>query len=671
MVRFGAACLVLIALVLGGLSVAGAFAPTGVLPPLAWEGDRRATQDASGAAQNENHVAANPLDPDNAIVVTKDFRSGARSRNYIDTTTDGGITWVEQLVPRPNPDLPEDIDPAVFFRSDGRAYIIWTSSSDFTHGGLFTSWSDDGGLTWRPSVVVTPPEGYFDDKAWLAFDETGGPYHGNIYAFWTRFGNAEILASRSTDDGLTWSPPIQVSTGIYAINNDGAQPVVLPDGSLIVLFIHNFSPGQPGTIMSVRSTDGGVTFSENSPLFGIQQSPFLLPGEIWRIFTYHAVAYDAARDALVVIWPDYRDGSSEGINILASRSTDRGATWSPPYRLNDDPPGIVRDQFFPTIASAPDGRLTALWLDRRDDPSNRLYHAYTRISTDGGLSWQAGQRISAVPSNPNVNMPPDAGIGDYIGISSAPGVTWAAWVDVRNGNQDIYAARDRFTPQPMVTPTQSQTPPPTPTLPPTPTCGISFSDVHPHEFFYEPVRYLYCTGAVSGYADGTFRPYNNTTRSQVVKIVVLAHNWTILDPPTATFADVERGSTFYTFVETAVQRGVITGYQCGNPEPCDPQSRPYFRPFADVTRGQLTKIVILAQEWEPVNPSVPTFADVAPGSTFYTFIETAVAHQILSGYQCGNPEPCDPQARPVFRPGNPATRGQIAKIVYNAVTQDR
>ena len=671
--RFVTACIILMALALGGSHVAGAFPPTGALPPLVWEGDRRVTQDTSGSGQNETHIGANPLNPDNAIVVTKDFRTGLRSRNYIDTTTDGGITWTEQLVPRPNPDLPEDIDPAVFFRSDGRAYVIWTSSSDFSHGGLFTSWSDDGGITWRPAVVVTPPEGYFDDKAWLAFDETGGPYNGTIYAFWTRFGNAEILSARSTDDGLTWSAPIQVSTGVSAINNDGAQPIVLPDGSLIVLFIHDYSPGIHGTFTIARSTDGGATFSPNIPLFGVEQTPLLLPGEIWRIFTYHSLVYDPARDALVMIWPDYRDGSSEGINILISRSADRGTSWTQPGRLNDDPPGIVRDQFFPSLALAPDGRLTAVWLDRRDDPANRLYHAYTRTSTDGGITWRAGERISSVPSNPNLNMPPDAGIGDYIGISSGPGVTWAAWTDVRNGNQDIYAARDLFTPQPTVTPTLTAVVPtstptqPTPSPTVTPICTISFSDVHPEEFFYEPVRYLFCIGAVSGYADGTFRPYSNTTRSQVVKIVVLAEGWNIIDPVTATFADVERGSTFYTFVETAVQRGIITGYLCGNPEPCDPQSRPVFRPFANVTRGQLTKIVVLAEGWEPINPPTPTFADVPPGSTFYTFIETAVDHQILSGYTCGNPEPCDPQSRPVFRPGNSATRGQIAKIIYNSV----
>ncbi|MGI8589202.1 MAG: M14 family zinc carboxypeptidase, partial [Chloroflexia bacterium] len=37
-------------------------------------------------------------------------------------------------------------------------------------------------------------------------------------------------------------------------------------------------------------------------------------------------------------------------------------------------------------------------------------------------------------------------------------------------------------------------------------CAINFSDVHPSDYFYTPVQYLYCHGVISGYSDGTFRP---------------------------------------------------------------------------------------------------------------------------------------------------------------------
>jgi N-acetylmuramoyl-L-alanine amidase len=148
---------------------------------------------------------------------------------------------------------------------------------------------------------------------------------------------------------------------------------------------------------------------------------------------------------------------------------------------------------------------------------------------------------------------------------------------------------------------------------------------------------------------------------------VLAQGWPLLNPDSPTFADIPYGSTFYGHIETAVAHRIINGYPCGNPEPCDPQSRPYFRPNADVSRGQIAKIVVLAKGWQPQNPPNPTFADVMPGSAFYSFIETAAARGIVGGYPCGYPQPCDPQQRPYFRPANPATRGQIAKIVHNAI----
>ena len=187
------------------------------------------------------------------------------------------------------------------------------------------------------------------------------------------------------------------------------------------------------------------------------------------------------------------------------------------------------------------------------------------------------------------------------------------------------------------------------TATPTMVSGQVFSDVFPTDYFYTPVNWLVSQGIVGGYQDGTFRPYNNATRGQVTKMVVLGEGWPLVNPAQGTFSDVAPGSTFYRYIETAVQHGVITGYQDGT-----------FRPNADVTRGQLTKIVVSARGWSLANPPTPTFSDVAPSSTFYRYIETAVQHGILSGYNDGT-----------FRPGNNAIRGQIAKILYNALTGGR
>ena len=69
-----------------------------------------------------------------------------------------------------------------------------------------------------------------------------------------------------------------------------------------------------------------------------------------------------------------------------------------------------------------------------------------------------------------------------------------------------------------------------------------------------------------------------------------------------------------------------------------------------------------------------TFADVMLGSPFWLWVERLMMNRpgAMSGYQCGTnlSEPCDPQNRPYFRPGNPLTRGQTSKIVSSAFFPD-
>jgi uncharacterized protein YkwD len=177
-----------------------------------------------------------------------------------------------------------------------------------------------------------------------------------------------------------------------------------------------------------------------------------------------------------------------------------------------------------------------------------------------------------------------------------------------------------------------------------PPCPVPFSDVRSSDYFYEPVGSLYCSGAIQGYADNTFRPYNPTTRAQLSKIIVLAEGFPLDTTGGPHFSDVPSGSAFYAYVETAFRHGLVTGYSDGR-----------FRPNDLVTRGQLTKVVVVANGWPLVSPPVPTFRDVQPGSPYYTYVETAVTHAIVSGYGDGT-----------FRLGGSATRGQICKIEYAA-----
>ncbi len=219
----------------------------------------------------------------------------------------------------------------------------------------------------------------------------------------------------------------------------------------------------------------------------------------------------------------------------------------------------------------------------------------------------------------------------------------------------------------VVPPTSTSVIPPTLTSTAT-ACPIQFSDVDVNNTFYANIRCLACQGIVSGYADGTFRPNNQVTRGQLAKMVSNAAGFSE-QVSGQTFQDVPPSHTFYEWIERLVTRGYMTGYACGGVgEPCV-NNRPYFRPFANATRGQTAKIVSNAAMFtEP--PVGQTFEDVPPTHTFYEFIQRLASRNVMQGYPCGGVgEPCI-TGKPYFRPSNDVTRGQSSKIVANTFFPD-
>jgi uncharacterized delta-60 repeat protein len=312
------------------------------------------------------------------------------------------------------------------------------------------------------------------------------------------------------------------------------------------------------------------------------------------------------------------------------------------------------------LALQPDGRIVTAGVATMAEQG---VFAVARYLSDGALDTSFGAGGKALGAS--------AGEANAVVLQPDSRILVAGEGHV-GGGANVALARYMSNNDPAPTPLMTATATASVTAIPTPGACGQFSDVRPTDYFYTPVQYLVGRGVISGYGDCTFRPYNNTTRGQMVKIVTLGFSRPIVTPTAGgyTFADVPANSPFYGYIETAAAGGVVSGYACGGPgEPCDGARRPYFRPNANVTRGQLSKITTGAAGWALRNPARGSFSDVAPGSAFYTFVETAYCHGIISGYNCGAPgEPCDPQARPYFRQANNATRGQIAKIVYGATT---
>ena len=158
----------------------------------------------------------------------------------------------------------------------------------------------------------------------------------------------------------------------------------------------------------------------------------------------------------------------------------------------------------------------------------------------------------------------------------------------------------------------------------TPCAVPTFTDVQVSDYFYAAVNYLYCHGAITGYSDRTFRPFANTTRGQLTKIIVISREWPIDLTGAPHFTDVNSSNVFDPFIETAYNRHIVSGYTDGT-----------YRPFTNITRGQLSKIVVQAMGWETDTTAGPHFTDVPTDNPFYAFIETAYNHRIISGYSDG------------------------------------
>jgi hypothetical protein len=110
------------------------------------------------------------------------------------------------------------------------------------------------------------------------------------------------------------------------------------------------------------------------------------------------------------------------------------------------------------------------------------------------------------------------------------------------------------------------------------------------------------------------------------------------------FVDVPPASWAYSFITQLACQGVVSGYGDGT-----------FRPQYATTRGQLVKMLVLAEGWTVQIPSTPTFSDVGVSHTFYRYIETAYAKDVVGGYADGT-----------FRPDDLVTRAQVAKMVVGA-----
>jgi len=148
------------------------------------------------------------------------FFSGGSTDIGFARSGDGGATWGTPgflgLTSSADAASPYErvSDPSVAFDA---AHGTWLISAipllpNLVVPTVLVSRSVDDGQTWSPPATIPPPAAKTVnlDKNWTVCDNTASsPFYGHCYTELDNFGAGDLeLMSTSTDDGLTWSPPI-------------------------------------------------------------------------------------------------------------------------------------------------------------------------------------------------------------------------------------------------------------------------------------------------------------------------------------------------------------------------------------------------------------------------------------------------------------------------------
>ncbi|MBH0116988.1 exo-alpha-sialidase [Salinibacterium sp. NG253] len=310
---------------------------------------------------------------DSSFVAVWSMESGSENRAYVSTSNDQGESWTEPVALSGAGAGARSGAPAVGEAPDGSLTAVWAQG--FDPSVVQASTSSDHGLTWSEPVNLSAAAGSAADaRVTMASD-------GSQVVTWSQaalLGAELIQASRSHDGGATWSAPINLSTA-GALKHD---VVAASDGSLAVVW----------------------TFQFDSNRFVIQATTSVDAGASWA--TPQAISWESelADWPRVVVTPDDSFsalwGSSEAFTgtqseeqlksgVLSSTTLDRGESWSDVVSVVASGSGAEDAQ----IAVSADGALTSLWFVQDGETSNiqaSFGFAAPRISSDEPPAAQVG-----------------------------------------------------------------------------------------------------------------------------------------------------------------------------------------------------------------------------------------------------------------------------------------
>lgn len=398
----------------------------------------------------EPYLIAKPGEPHKLTVAWMGFNlpDGLRITIRSRTSTDGGLTWSAPVsLPHLDPAY-GSADPTMTYGPDGTLYLVYI---DFKRnpdaGKIVICRSTDSGLTWTgPDDVLDISEDFPErpiDRPWLIADRTTGTHSGNLYvtskpAPWIPAPN-RAYHKRSTDGGISWSGIRFVDTTQYLIGSLIQQPMTCPivyaDGKYGMLYpSYVASQNIYGVLYQALSSDGGQTFQYNTAIInpqGVQDTNYKA--------VYRVMAHPTDPNQAFFVGTSITHGDPD---ILLSRTTDQGLTWSPFIRVNQDALANGKSQDMVWATYNEQGHIAVVWRDRRNDPGTGFFvssEIYGAVSKDGGLTFPDEFALSSVPAAFD-SILLESG-NDILGVEFCGDTVYAAWGDVRTGKLNIYFSR--------------------------------------------------------------------------------------------------------------------------------------------------------------------------------------------------------------------------------------
>jgi hypothetical protein len=201
-------------------------------------------------------------------------------------------------------------------------------------------------------------------------------------------------------------------------------------------------PGDASTHLTYTTFDATINPSSQNPN-GIPSGwPFTAPAN--GLYYLRVLARSGSGSYRVITGNADQNGERgrDQRDVFLATSDD-GASWSTPVRLNEDPVGF--DNWLPEVAVAPDGGVYATWYDFHDAPPSTnggRSAVYLARSGDGGVTWTTLGAVTDALSAWSLgtsNIIPNQ--GDYIGLFANNAYVYPVWADMRFGNPDVMTGR--------------------------------------------------------------------------------------------------------------------------------------------------------------------------------------------------------------------------------------